>query len=71
MEFSRGFTQRVSGKFIGQLKKKWCSMGAQEKLMRNFHGSWLVAFEFPMVATQFCIISIGESLFSLEFLRVK
>ena len=36
--------------------------GVQEKLMWNFHRSWLLTFEFPRDVTQFCRISRRGSL---------
>ena len=31
----------------GQLKRSRIFRGAQERLMHDFHGSWLLTFEFP------------------------
>ena len=39
--------------------------------MWNFLVSWFLTLEFPRGGTQFCRISRGDSLFSLEFLKVK
>ena len=33
--------------------------------------SWFLILEVPRCVTQFCRISRGERMFSLEFLRVK
>ena len=52
-------------------KRSWISRGIQQKLMWNFHASWFLTLKFPMGVTQFWRIFRGESLFSLEFLRVK
>ena len=46
-------------------------MGVREKPMWNFHGSWFSTLEFPSDLTQFSRTSMGESLFSPEFLMVK
>ena len=70
-------------KFLGVLKKEHVeisglnqkrsgiSKGFQEKLMWNFHGSSFFTLEFLSGATQFCKISRDESLFFVEFLKVK
>ena len=47
------------------MKKRW------RKIIWKFHGSWFSNLEFPSCATQFCRISRGENLFSLEFPGVK
>ena len=55
---SRGIQERTCGSSRGQSKKKW-----------NFQGCWRkTSAEFPRCITQFCRISRGESLFSLEIL---
>ena len=70
MEFPAGVLKKKRGKLRGQLKKKWNSRSVQEKLIRNFHGSWLT-LEFPRGVTQICRIFSDKSFFSLEFFGVK
>ena len=50
--------------FLGVVRKNWCEM----YLSLRF---WPWNFQFQTCGTQFCRISSGESLFSLEFLKVK
>ena len=45
--------------------------GYQKNDMWNFQGSWFLVLEFPSDLTQFCEISVGGALFSLEFPRVR
>ena len=52
-------------------KRSGISKGDQEKIIWNFHGSWFLVSEIPIRVTQFCGISRGEDLFSLEFKKVK
>ena len=65
------------GNSMVQLKKKQNFQGCSRKnscAMWNFHdASWffLPLIEFWRGVTQFCLISKGESLFSLEFSKVK
>ena len=47
----------------------WISKGDQEKIIWNFHGPWFLVSEIPIRATQFCGISRGKDLFSLEFFK--
>ena len=51
--------------------KNGISRADQEKIMWKFHRYWFLTLKFPRGVTQFCRISRGESLFSLEFPRVK
>ena len=57
------------------LKKRRISRHVQEKNCGNYMGLgfWIEIgnLEFPRSVTEFCRISKGASLFSLEFLRVK
>ena len=73
MEFPlQGYWRKGTWKSQGPIKKKWNLWGFyKEKLMWNFLGSWFLTLEFPRGGTQFCRISRGESLFSLEFPKVK
>ena len=52
-------------------KQSRISRAGQEKITWSFPGSWFLVLEFPRDVTQFCGISRGEALFSLEFRRVK
>ena len=55
-----------------QLKKKWNFWGFyKETLMWNFLGSWFLTLKLPRDDTQVCRIWRVESLFSLDFLKVK
>ena len=63
-------------KFQGSIKKEVGFPGVFTKnSCENFHcaftGPWCLILEFPRGVKQFRRISQGESLFSLEFLRVK
>ena len=63
-------------KFQGSIKKEVEFPGVFTKnSCGNFHctftGPWCLILEFPRGVKQFCRISRSESLFSLEFLRVK
>ena len=63
---SRGIGERFCANSSCQLIKKWdISRGASDKIMRNFHGFWFLALEFPRDVTQFCEFSRDEALFSL------
>ena len=56
-----GFNQKRSGIY----------RGVHEGLMLNFHGSRFFALEFTRGVKQFYRVSRGESLITLEFLKVK
>ena len=55
-----------------QLKKKWNFWGFyKETLMWNFLGFWFLTLKLPRDGTEVCRIWRVESLFSLDFLKVK
>ena len=63
--FSRGYCRKSIWKFQGSIENEVeFSRVLKEKLMWNFHESWFLTLEFQRVVTQFCRISMGESLFS-------
>ena len=55
------------------LKRSGISEDYQEKIMRNFHGSWFLALEFPNGVEHNFVEFPGvcETLFCPEFLLVK
>ena len=61
---------RTCGNYRSQLKKKRNFQGFLKNHV-EFLWSWFLTLEFPKVVTRFCRITRSESLFSLEFPRVK
>ena len=42
------------------------SRGDQEKIILNFHESWILTSEFPRGVAQLCRISKGKSIYALS-----
>ena len=68
---SRGIEKTKCAHSRGQKKGSRISRGDQEKIVWNFHGSWVLALDIPMGETQFWGISGGEASFPLKFPGVK
>ena len=67
--YSRGVEERAHENPTVQLKEKRNSLRFKKKLIWNFLGSWFLTLELG--DTQFYKTSMGGSLFSPEFLKVK